>query len=224
MTAALDARQGALAADLAGLRISRDEFCRRFPVAPEEASALGLSVLRRALRQRYADDVEHGLALAFSFGVSPDYLDTLHALAGGDWHTRHAGVVDALDKLVPTGAPVSADVLYRTALARHAYLEQDEHDEHRENGSPGQHHESEDALGSQCAGVLGNLRTRTAALRLGDLLGGDNAVLAAEAERQLRRILDHDGEARRPDVAETPATVRALAGQLLAARRRPTGA
>ncbi|HEX4357798.1 MAG TPA: hypothetical protein VH141_09765 [Pseudonocardia sp.] len=221
MTAALDARQGALAADLAGLRISRDEFCRRFPVAPEEASALGLSVLRRALRQRYADDVEHGLALAFSFGVSPDYLDTLHALAGGDWHTRHAGVVDALDKLVPTGAPVSADVLYRTALARHAYLEEDEH---RENGEQGKNHEREDALGAQCAGVLGNLRTRTAALRLGDLLGGDNAVLAAEAERQLRRILDHDGETRGPGVAETPATVRALAGQLLAARRRPTGA
>jgi hypothetical protein len=221
VTAALDARQGALAADLAGLRISRDEFCRRFPVAPEEASALGLSVLRRALRQRYADDVEHGLALGFSFGISPDYLDTLHALAGGDWHTRHAGVVDALDQLVPTGAPVSADVLYRTALARHAYLEQDEQ---RENGERGKRTESEDALGAQCTGVLGNLRTRTAALRLGDLLGGDNAVLSAEAERQLRRILDHDGEARRPGVAETPATVRALAGQLLAARRRPAGA
>ena len=225
MTAALDARQGALTVDLAGRRISKDEFCRRFPVAPEEASALGLSVLRRALRQRYADDVEYGLVLGFSFGISPDYLDTLHALAGADWHTRHAEVVDALDVLVRARAPVSADVLYRTALAKHAYLETDTADKtdtadlDDKNDQP-----DKNALGVRCARVLGNLRTRTAALRLGELLGSDNEVLAAEAARELQRILDYDDEARRSGVVEAPATVRALAAQLLATRQQGSGA
>lgn len=240
MTAALDARQGALAVDLAGRRISKDEFCRRFPVAAEDASSLGLSVLRRALRQRYADDVEYGLALGFSFGISPDYLDTLHALAGADWHTRHADVVDALDVLVRARAPVSADVLYRTALARYAYLDAEPDPAagpavgpiadpaagpaagpNVGHGAAGTH--DKNALGVRCAQVLGNLRTRTAALRLGELLDTGNEVLAAGAERELQRILDHDEEAGRSGVVDAPATVRALAAQLLATRQQGTG-
>jgi len=109
------------------------------------------------LKERDADEVEFGLLLGFAFGFSHDHLDTLHALAGEDWHTRHEDVIAALDELLKMKAAVSAEVLYRAALSKYPYRDYDE----------------AEALGVKCIWALGHLRTREAVLRLETAPGSD---------------------------------------------------
>ncbi|WP_394824869.1 hypothetical protein [Pendulispora albinea] len=188
----LDERQQKLVLDLLGRELSKDEFYRQFPVAPSEARALGLDVLRRALREHDADDVEFGLLIGFALGMTPDYVDTLHTLAAEDWHTRHEDVIDALDGLIPSGAPVSAEVLHHAALSAFPYRDDDE----------------AFALGVKCIWALSHLRTPEAIERLGELLASENPILEGNAETRLYAIAEDDKET---------STLKRRANELLAA-------
>jgi hypothetical protein len=150
-------------------RISEDEFYREYPTKPEEASSVGLAMLRRALQERDPVGVEFGLYLGHRFGISPDYLDVLLSLASADWHERHEDVVDGLAKLK---APASASRLYEAALAEHPYRQYDE----------------ANTLGVKAVRALGSLQTQEAIVLLGRLLCGGNAALKSEALAQLRRV------------------------------------
>ncbi|WP_437676274.1 hypothetical protein [Sorangium sp. So ce131] len=191
-TPVVDERQQRLILDLARDKITAAEFGRAFPAAPHELGGLGLRMLQDALRQEDPVGVEFGLYLGYCFGFSDSYVDVLSRLAEEGWHQRHEDVVGALEKL---RLPGTVDVLRRTALVRHGYLEYDE----------------SRALGVKCLWALGKIGTPEAVAALGELLCAGDPVLASEAEKQLLRL-----ERRDP-----PDAVRAAIRQALARKPRP---
>jgi hypothetical protein len=187
---AVSERELSLILDLLLSRISEDEFHRQFPIVPGAASAAGLAMLQRAVQTPDPVGVEFGLYLGHRFGISPEYLDVLIALAGASWHERHEDVVDGLAKLK---APTSVDALYGLALAKYTYREYDD----------------ACSLGVKSIRALGAIQSVEAVERLAALLRCGNDILVSQAERQLLRM----------ECSGASETVRDAARRILASHR-----
>lgn len=158
-----------LVLDLVTDQISLTDFCRQFPVTPDELDGLGLHLLHEAIEARDALGVECGLMLGALRGFSLSYLPMLLVLARADWHVWHDDVVSALDVL---GAPEACEVLYELALARQG------------------HRDVDDAmiLGVRAVRALGQIGGRHVMARLGSLLCCGNGVLEICAAEELERL------------------------------------
>jgi HEAT repeat protein len=88
------------------------------------AQMQSLQELEIAAQSSNGEAVELALCSAFSVGLHQSFSRVLIQLAGAQWHTRHEDVALALQELK---IPESVTALERLALARHAYLEYDEH-------------------------------------------------------------------------------------------------
>lgn len=150
-------------------RISEHEFLQRFAPSGVEASRRAAGMLERSLAEQDPSAVELALHLLHRFGVPPESVGVLEALAEASWHTRHEDVVDALANLKLAR---SVSVLDRVARARHAYLEFDE----------------AYALGTKCIRALGQIGVAEARDRVESLRGCGNPVLEDEATRELARM------------------------------------
>jgi FMN phosphatase YigB (HAD superfamily) len=159
-------RQQQLILDMTLHRISEDEFLREMRIARGDASAFALKMLEEAHGQRSEDDVECGLLLAFTFGLSREFVDTLIRLSDADWHHSHEDVVMALDNLRDKRA---IDAFYRAALKLHPYLEYDD----------------DRALAGKALWALGNLADPIADEKLRQLARSDQAIVREYATKQL---------------------------------------
>jgi len=120
----------ALAHGLNGPTITQEDFLQRWPAV--DGRALGLDLLRNALVDRDADDLELSLILGSVFGFTLDYLPLLVAAAHADWHYRHEDVAQTLGAVGTEAALPALAVLVSArpsyadkiddsvALARHA--------------------------------------------------------------------------------------------------------
>jgi hypothetical protein len=165
-------RQRRLILDLLLGRLSEEQFFQEFPASRDDASSVGLDMVRRAIQERDAVGVEFGLYLGHRFGVSPSYLDALIELVGANWHERHEDVVDGLAKLK---APASIDALYQAALAEHSYRDYDE----------------AHSLEVKAVRALAAIHTGKAIERLGELLRHANSTVQSETRAQLTKIVSN---------------------------------
>ena len=158
---------------------SEEQFCQEFPADPLQKSALGLSILQTAAKERDPVGVEFGLHLGHRFGFLPEYLGTLLALLREDWHERHEDVVDGLAELK---SPESVDALCYAALMELPYRSYDD------SGS----------LAKKCIRLLGKLQSHEAVLRLADLVrrGSDSVRSAAAAELHRLELQGHSHSVR----------------------------
>jgi FMN phosphatase YigB (HAD superfamily) len=159
-------RQQKLILDMTLHRISEDEFLRETRIARGDASTFALKMLEEAHGQKSEDDVECGLLLAFTFGLSRECVDTLIRLSDADWHHSHEDVVMALDELRDKRA---IDAFYRAALKLHPYLEYDD----------------DRALAGKAIWALGNLADPIADEKLRQLAQSDHAIVRKYATNQL---------------------------------------
>lgn len=149
-------------------RISLEDFCKEFPLTPEDGSHEALKMLERALVEHDADAVEDGLDLAVLFGVSDVFLDVLLPLAEQSWHKWHEDIVTILDALRSVR---SVPVLARTASRKLAYRTYDE----------------ANSLGVKCIWALGAIECVDALEALGELMLSGDSILEEEAQAQLGR-------------------------------------
>lgn len=162
-------RERALILDLLLGKISETEFCRDYATEGIELRLLGLTILRRSLKERDPVGVEFGLYLAHRFGISTDYQDVLVALAHADWHERHEDVIDGLAKLRATA---SVDALFHAATTEYAYRAYDEHN----------------ALASKAIIALGRIENQAAISALGELARRGTPAIQSQARTQLKEI------------------------------------
>lgn len=185
-----------LGGELVTGKVTDQQFFEVFETRPDDVVQFGLRVLLRANRERDDLLVHFGTYVGHRFGFSDEHLPVLMELAEAPWHTKHEDVVSGLSKL---RAPISVDVLYRTALTTYDYLD-DEDDEIR-------------ALGVKCIWALGTIATEQALLHLEQLAHCGVAVLERNAVGQLAR-----------KASEPPSEpIRALAAKLLEKREYVAG-
>lgn len=120
----------ALAHGLNGPTITQEDLLHRWPAV--DCRVLGLDLLRNALADRDADDLELSLIVGSVFGFTLDYLPLLVEAAHADWHYRHEDVAQALGAVGTEAALPALAVLVSArpsyadeiddsvALARHA--------------------------------------------------------------------------------------------------------
>jgi HEAT repeat protein len=161
--------QKQLFSDLFFERISEDEFLEKFQKTRENISPAILEMLNYGLKEKASDAVEDAIPLMYRFGISKEYLEVLNSLAEEPWHHRHEDVVFALGKIKD---PSSVDILARTAVAKHPYLEDDE----------------AFALGTKSIYALKNIQTPEAIEKLGQLARNENDVLRTTAIGRLKDI------------------------------------
>ena len=161
-------RQQQLILDMALNRISEAAFLRETAITRGDASSFALKMLDEAYRQRSEDDVECGLILAFKFGLSHEFVNTLIRLSDADWHHSHEDVVTALDDLRDKRA---IDAFYLAALKLHPYLDYDD----------------SRALSGKAIWALGNLADPLADEKLRELARCDQSIVREYATRQLQR-------------------------------------
>lgn len=162
-------RDRKLILDLMLGRTPEDGFLREYGARREEMPAKSLEMLRRALAEKDPQGVEFGKLLMFKFGFSKEFLDILNQLAEAPWHTRHEDVVSALADLKD---PSSVEILARTAVASHPYLEFDK----------------AFALGTKSIYALWGIQTPEAVAKLGELARNKNRVLKSTAKDRLKDI------------------------------------
>jgi hypothetical protein len=184
-----------LGGDLITGHVSDALFFEVFETRPSDVVRFGLEVLQRAMQERDDLLIHFGMYVGHRFGFSPEHLPVLMELAEAPWHTDHENVVMALSDL---RSPMSVDVLYRTALAKYDYLDDD--DEIR-------------ALGVKCLWALGNIATESALARIEQLAHCGVAVLETNAVGQLARML----------IKGPTEPTRALAASLLEKREHVAG-
>jgi hypothetical protein len=161
-------RQQQLILDMTLHRISEAEFLREAGIARSGASAFTLEMLEEAYGHKSEDDVECGLLLAFTFGLSHEFVDILIRLSDAEWHHSHEDVVMALDDLRDKRA---IDTFYRAALKLHPYLEYDD----------------DRALAGKAIWALGNLADPVADEKLRQLAQSHHAIVREYATKQLHR-------------------------------------
>lgn len=181
--------QKRLIEDVIFREFSLDEFCRKFPIDPIDASWLGLDLMRQSLKDRDSEGLSLSFFFAFRFGVTPEYFNVLMMLAEEDWHQSHEDVIDALNGIHDS---TSIDVVYRTALSKYPYREHDE----------------AYSLGVKCIWMLAGINTPDAVNRLGDILYSGNNILEFNAEQRLIKMA----------TKRTPVSVREAANRILEAR------
>jgi HEAT repeat protein len=87
----------------------REDVLRYFDA--EDGQQLACSLLHDATARQDPDDVEMSFIVLGAFGVTPDCLADLIALAGADWHQRHEDVVSALGRInSPKAVPVLVEL------------------------------------------------------------------------------------------------------------------
>lgn len=155
--------------DLFFKRISEDVFLEKFQKTRKSIGPAILELLERGLVEKDSDAVEAAMPLMYRFGISRDYLDVLNSLAEEPWHRKHEDVVFALGKIKDTS---SVDILSRTAITNHPYLEDDE----------------ASALGTKSIYALKNIQTPEAIAKLGQLARNENDVLKTTAIGRLKDI------------------------------------
>ncbi|MDO9022820.1 MAG: hypothetical protein Q8S73_02130 [Deltaproteobacteria bacterium] len=157
--------QRQLAFDLALDRVSLDDFSQRAELDPRQPGFVA-QVLRHALENLDAVDVECALLLANIGGLAEDDVPTLCEILLAPWHTRHEDVIGYLQRLRD---PRSIDALARAAVVKHAYL----------------HHDDSHALARKCTWALADIGTQEARSHLEMLSCNSDAELAAYAQKRL---------------------------------------
>ena len=102
---------------------SRDELLRE--VGVHDGAAWGEELLRSAVVERSALDVELALIVGFAFGFtgSEEQLRVLIELCSADWHYKHEDVVTSLGGF---RSPAAVDALYGATQWVPDYLDFDE--------------------------------------------------------------------------------------------------
>lgn len=150
-------------------RISEDQFFKEFQTTKENISSAILDLMNRGLAEKDPDPIESAIPLMYRYGVSNRYLEQLNILALEPWHFRHEDIVFSLGKLKD---PSSIPILEQTALAKHAYLENDEFN----------------ALGTKSVHALENIQTQEAIEAVGRLGRTGNEVVRSRAVERLKNI------------------------------------
>ncbi len=109
------------------------------------------------------------MLLGFQFGFGAECAEVLCELILQDWHMQHENIAMVLQNL---RLPGTVDCLYRAALVEFPYLDYDE----------------SYALGVKCLYALQAIGSDDAKAKLGLIAGGDNPVLAENAQRLLRSL------------------------------------
>jgi hypothetical protein len=167
--------QQQLILDLLLGKLGEQEFYDRYPTSAAEVTEVGLHMLERGLQERDPVAVEFGLYITHRFGVTPQHLGVLNALAPAPWHERHEDAVSALAQLRD---PSSVVPLYEAARLRLAYLEYDE----------------SFALARKAIRALQGIQTVEAVDRLGLLAKDAESPVSDYAQSALRKLAS-DGEA-----------------------------
>jgi HEAT repeat protein len=147
--------------------ISETDLLRHFDAT--DGRSLGLSLLRAAIRDRNAVDVEAALIVCSIFGVGSEHLPLLIELVSADWHQQHENVVSLLDRLT---APDAVDALLHAATWVPDYLD---YDENR-------------ALATKAIWALGKIGTSESRAALQELRYSDDEVVREEAASQIARV------------------------------------
>lgn len=171
MSSVPDKRQKKLILDFSLKRISENQFFQEYPSSREKIGSLTQSMLWDALNQKDADGVSFGVLLMYHFGITKDFLEVLKILAEEPWHQTHEDIVFALGKLKD---PSSIEILSRTAVAVHPYLDIDE----------------AFALGTKSIYALEKIQTPEAIQKLGDLAKSENEILRKAAITCLKYIME----------------------------------
>jgi hypothetical protein len=152
-------------------RVSAQQFYAAYPTSEATASGEGSEMLKRAVEEQDGVAAEFGLYLGHKFGITPEYLEPLNALADAEWHQRHEDAVAGLAKL---HHPSSVEPLYGAARLRPQYLDYDE----------------TFALAKKAVHALEAIQTTQAVEKLGQLLSQSPDVVKEYAKRALTRIAD----------------------------------
>jgi hypothetical protein len=117
----MDAALKKIILDLLTKRIDNDTFLKRYPDAGSET---GVEMLEHSFTTHDPDEVEFGLALAYSFGAASRCGDLCRRLAFEDWHMRHEAIASSMGQELRDPANVPA--LLHMASQRYPYLAFDE--------------------------------------------------------------------------------------------------
>lgn len=100
---------------------SHEEFLNE--VGESDGQAWAIRQLKEAIAAENSDDVSTAFVVAFSFGMTPGYLEPTLELATAKWHRSHENVVLLLDRL---RRPESVDALQYLTNWVPEYLEYDD--------------------------------------------------------------------------------------------------
>lgn len=149
-----------------GQQGSPEDVLRHFGTT--DGAELGLHLLREAINQRDATDVEMALIACSTFGVTADHLSALIDLSSADWHQSHENVALLLDKL---RTPAAIDALRNMAQWIPDYLDWDENR----------------ALARNAIWAIGKIPGPEAEAALKQLLASDDEIVRDGASEQLER-------------------------------------
>lgn len=150
-------------------KISKDEFLEKYHVNVEIDKEHILHLLMEGLKNKNADDIEYTLLLAFYFGCSKKYTNTLCELILKKWHFQHENIAKMLQKLKD---PLSVNYLFKAAMAEYDYLAYDD----------------SNSLAVKCIWALGDINTSSSRDKLTLLANSDTPRIKKSALHQLDRI------------------------------------
>jgi hypothetical protein len=134
----------------------------------DDGKMLGLRLLRNAIAERNATDVELAMIVCNVFGFDSDHLEFLLTLTEAQWHHKHEDVVSTLGDL---RAPEAVDAFYQATQWVPDYLDYDD----------------SRALARKAIRALGRTPGPQAEQALTRLLNADDEILREESEKQLDR-------------------------------------
>lgn len=144
-------------------RNGQKELGRQTPMSNVKAIR---QLLQAAIEARDGDAFEHAVVSAFEAGPPHELSDIFTAALPMQWHTQHEDLVSGLQTMK---APEAVDVLYETALLTYEYLDYDEFF----------------GLARKCTWALADIGTPAARMRLKQLAGCANELIAGFAQKRL---------------------------------------
>lgn len=149
--------------------ITPEVFVKNFTVDISKSPSYIRELLKEALLQNQANDVEYLLTAIFHFKLFvEDYVDILCKLMNETWHFQHENIAMIFQKIK---SPKTVDCLYNAALTQFEYLEFDE----------------AFALAVKCIWALGDINTPESREKLKLLTQSENEIIKDNAINQLNR-------------------------------------
>ncbi|MEU7795127.1 HEAT repeat domain-containing protein [Micromonospora tulbaghiae] len=153
----------------------REAVLRHF--RSDDGRVLGLDLLRGAIADRSADDLEAALIVCGAFGIDAEHAPMLVDLVYDEWHQQHEVVVSMLGS---QRGPAVVDALHHAASWVPRYLDYDE----------------SRALAVNAIWALGDMSDPRAGSKLKQLADANNEIVREAATHQLSRrgVLSDGGD------------------------------
>jgi HEAT repeat protein len=137
-----------------------------FPIEPGLTPSLVLERLSNGATSQDSDKIQLAITSAFQIGLRPEFVPKLLDILVLPNHISHEDIVSYLQQLKDRRA---VDVLYRTALTSHPYLDNDEFF----------------GLARKCTWALADIGTPEALTKLKLLASVENPSVASYAQKRI---------------------------------------